>query len=132
MKYTPRQYANALLLATQGKTQQEQAQVLTRFWTILRNNKAAKLLPKILASYERLHRASTGKEYVAITTAQKLPEGALLSALEHTLGKQIEYSMAVDPSLLGGAVLRIGDTQLDGSVRMALQRLTIHLQEQHP
>ena len=48
---------------------------------------------------------------------------ALQSALERTSGKRVETQYGVDTELMGGLVVRLGDTVYDGSVRRQLQRL---------
>jgi F-type H+-transporting ATPase subunit delta len=47
----------------------------------------------------------------------------LVSGLSQRTGKQIELSIDVDPGIIGGVVVRLGDTVIDGSVRGALERL---------
>ena len=48
---------------------------------------------------------------------------ALRQRLETMTNKKIELSLAVDPALLGGIQVRMGDLLLDGSVRGRLERL---------
>jgi F-type H+-transporting ATPase subunit delta len=48
---------------------------------------------------------------------------ALTAALEKASGKRMRAQFAVDPSLIGGVVARIGSTVYDGSVRGQLQAL---------
>ena len=44
-------------------------------------------------------------------------------ALAVALGKEIVAGFAVDPEILGGAVVRVGERMLDGSVRRKLKEL---------
>ena len=48
---------------------------------------------------------------------------ALTQRLEQLTGGRIELDVQVDPSLLGGVVVRVGDRLIDGSVRSRLERL---------
>jgi len=48
---------------------------------------------------------------------------SVIRQLEHMTGKRILLKEAVDPSLLGGVVTRVGDTLIDGSVRRKLEVL---------
>lgn len=70
-----------------------------------------------------------GTERVEVVTAVPLTEeeqALIRKALEEKLGAvTIEY--LVDPSILGGVVLRIGDRVLDGSVSRQLQALKVQL-----
>jgi F-type H+-transporting ATPase subunit delta len=50
-------------------------------------------------------------------------KAALIGNLETVTGKKIQANYSLDPGLLGGAVVRIGDTIYDGSVRNQLDRL---------
>ena len=45
-------------------------------------------------------------------------------ALQQKLGRTVELTLAVDASLIGGAVIQADDMVIDGSVRTRLQRLT--------
>nr|MBA2373173.1 ATP synthase F1 subunit delta [Chloroflexota bacterium] len=48
---------------------------------------------------------------------------ALQGRLETMTGGRVELDTQVDPSLLGGLVVRVGDRMIDGSVRGRLERL---------
>lgn len=60
-------------------------------------------------------------------TLARTPDAAMqadiVQALEQALGKEVLAGFAVDPELLGGAVIRVGDRVLDGSVRRKLAQL---------
>ncbi len=67
-----------------------------------------------------------GRVRAGITTARQLDESTrqdLVARLEKAIGKQVIGGFAVDPSIVGGAVVRIGDQIYDGSVRKRLGRL---------
>jgi F-type H+-transporting ATPase subunit delta len=52
---------------------------------------------------------------------------ALIKSLERLSGKKIQAKYSLEPELLGGAVVRIGDTIYDGSVLNRLNRLRAQL-----
>ena len=54
-------------------------------------------------------------------------KAGLLKTLEGVTGKKIQARYSLDPKLLGGAVVRIGDTIYDGSVRTQLHQLRSRL-----
>ena len=60
----------------------------------------------------------------AMTAKQK---AELVSRLERLSGKKIQAKYSLEPALLGGAVVRIGDTIFDGSVRNQLNQLRARL-----
>jgi F-type H+-transporting ATPase subunit delta len=53
--------------------------------------------------------------------------GALKAALEKRFGKKIEATVSVDPTLIGGARVTVGDTVIDASVRGELQSMSSQL-----
>jgi F-type H+-transporting ATPase subunit delta len=50
-------------------------------------------------------------------------QASITQALEKALGMEVVAGFAVDPEILGGAVIRVGDRVLDGSVRRKLAQL---------
>jgi F-type H+-transporting ATPase subunit delta len=54
-------------------------------------------------------------------------EKALTGQISRAVGKTVEPHFTVDPSILGGIVVRYGDTLMDGSVRRRLARLRLAL-----
>lgn len=66
-----------------------------------------------------------------VTTARQLSDAErkeLLSVLERRTGKKIDARFAEDKALLGGAVVRVGSTVYDGSVREQLNRMRERLE----
>jgi F-type H+-transporting ATPase subunit delta len=49
------------------------------------------------------------------------------STLERRFGKKIEATVSVDPELIGGATIVVGDTVIDGSIRGELASMATHL-----
>ncbi|PLX22978.1 MAG: ATP synthase F1 subunit delta [Ignavibacteria bacterium] len=73
-----------------------------------------------------LRRAREGVLTTTVSSAVELDDGqraTLINALETTSGKRIEAEYAVDPDLVGGLIVRMGDTVYDGSVQHQLKRL---------
>jgi len=50
-------------------------------------------------------------------------QAEITAALARALGKEIVAGFAVEPEILGGAIVRVGDRMLDGSVRRKLTQL---------
>lgn len=96
------------------------------FLNLLVDKRRIGLLDDIKAEFNRLLRAfhriasATAISAVPLTKTQVT---ALEKALEARTGKDIELTTAVDPSLMGGILVRIGDTVLDGTVKGNLERL---------
>jgi F-type H+-transporting ATPase subunit delta len=101
-----------------------------RFLRLAINHDREAILPHIYAEYHRMANELRNLLPVEVTAAVPLtdPErDALAVALAQRTGKRIELRMAIDPSLLGGLVLRMGDTIIDGSVRAKLEQLRTQL-----
>lgn len=83
-------------------------------------------LPQLAAEFRRLDNARQGiTEATAISAAPLTQDEirALTQRLEGLTGGRVELEVQVDPSLLGGLVVRVGDRMIDGSVRGRLERL---------
>jgi F-type H+-transporting ATPase subunit delta len=97
-----------------------------RFLELLVEKEREEILPEIPDAYRRLAYEIRNIQPVEVTSAVELTageRGALQDALARRTGKQIDLYERVDPALMGGAIIRIGDTIYDGSVRGQLRRL---------
>jgi F-type H+-transporting ATPase subunit delta len=84
------------------------------------------LLPRISAEYDRLWNAHEG--IVSATVSSALPltadeDAAVRAKVASLTGSRVEIQTVVDPALLGGLTVRIGDRLIDASVRGRLERL---------
>ena len=71
---------------------------------------------------------------VELTTAYELSDEearSIVERIEQASGRKVEATRSVDPSLVGGIVLRIGSFRADGSVRGRLERLRQELTTAH-
>lgn len=102
-----------------------------RFVQVLAANKRLPLLPEIQAQFENLRAEEQATLDVQVTSAYPLSE-AELDKLEGALSQRFEREVSmnsdVDGSLIGGAIIRAGDTVIDGSVRGKLGKLAETIQ----
>jgi F-type H+-transporting ATPase subunit delta len=94
---------------------------------LLAENDRLAALPEIAAQFDALKTQAEHKVKVTLTSAIPVEgdlAGQIIKALEQRLGRAVELTLAVDPSMLGGAIIRADDMVIDGSVRTRLQRLT--------
>jgi F-type H+-transporting ATPase subunit delta len=83
-------------------------------------------VPRVASEFRRLDNARQGITIAKATSAAPLSQdevAALTSRLEALTGGRIDLDVNVDPSLLGGLVVQVGDRLIDGSVRGRLERL---------
>lgn len=71
-----------------------------------------------------------GKSVARVVAAEELSSSqreALANKLENIYGREMAVHTEVDPSLLGGMIIRVGDEEIDGSTRGKLTRLRTDL-----
>jgi F-type H+-transporting ATPase subunit delta len=87
-------------------------------------------LPYVSRGLATLTDERTGVVRASVTSAAKLDEpfyGRLQREMETRTGRKVILERAVDPALLGGIVVRIGDRIIDGSLRTRLDSLQTKL-----
>lgn len=102
-----------------------------RFVLVLADNKRLELLPEVAAQFEARKAEAERVLDVEIAAAATLSEAQMndyAQALERRFSQQVNVTAVTDPGLVGGAVIRAGDTVIDGSVRGRLTRLVEALQ----
>ena len=118
-----------LLQAVCGATEKDNKS-LNNLITLLATNKRCQLLPEISALYE-IHRAEQEKtlevDVISFSTVSPAQQQQLVGSLSHRLQRKVTLNISIDPSLLGGAVIRAGDLVIDGSVRGKLNKLSTGL-----
>jgi len=85
---------------------------------------------RIRAEYERLWDAENQLLPVEVTSAVDLDDATVKSIGERIgeqTGQRVELTSKVDPSILGGIVLRVGNSILDASIKHRLDQLRKHV-----
>jgi F-type H+-transporting ATPase subunit delta len=93
---------------------------------ILSENRRLTLLPQISQQFEIMKANREKAIDVEVTSAQTLDaaqQQMLTEALSEKLERKVNMQVSLDKSLLGGAVIRAGDTVIDGSIRGRLTKL---------
>jgi F-type H+-transporting ATPase subunit delta len=99
---------------------------------LLRRKNRLALGPSIASYFHEIWDEERGVERATVRTAVALDDptrNRIREQLAQQTGKTIEMETEVDPSLLGGAVIRIGDRLIDGSTRARLRQLRGRLQQ---
>jgi F-type H+-transporting ATPase subunit delta len=106
------------------------SQMLRNFLFVVVENHRSLLLPQIQEAFEGLLNARLGVAEAQVTSVNELSSQEktdLARVLERLTGQRVEARYSLDPTLIGGAVVRIGSTIYDGSVREQLNRLRMKL-----
>jgi F-type H+-transporting ATPase subunit delta len=88
------------------------------------------LLPQIRNLFDALRDEAEGVARAQITSAFPIDDAELAglkNALERRFGKKIETTVNIDPELIGGARIVVGDTVIDASVQGELRAMASHL-----
>ncbi len=99
---------------------------LRNLLAVLINNDRISSVHEVAAAYRAELQEQLGIRQAEIVTARELgadERNALLAGVSKMAGAKIEANFTLDQSILGGAIVRIGSTVYDGSVRGRLQRL---------
>jgi F-type H+-transporting ATPase subunit delta len=97
---------------------------------LLTENGRLDFLPEIAARFQQLEADDRNVAEVEVVSATQLDERQqqrLAAALRTRLRREVRLHCAVDPTLIGGAVVRSGDMLIDGSLRGKLERLETEL-----
>lgn len=93
---------------------------------LLFENKRFEILEAIALEYKKLFDENNGVEVATVTTAIPMDaalEAKVLAKIATLSDKKITIENVVDPSIIGGFILRIGDQQYNASVANRLQVL---------
>jgi F-type H+-transporting ATPase subunit delta len=106
------------------------SKIIRNFLFVMVDNQRTPLLPDILEAFQEVIRRRQGVAEAEVSSAVNLSDAQkvqLLQTLERLTSKKIQAKYALEPELLGGAVVRIGDTIYDGSLRSRLNEMRARL-----
>ena len=101
-----------------------------RFFSTLIENGRLDLLPEVSKLYTDLYNAEQNRVKVEVVSAysvRKEQQKLLLAALEKRFGKAVDMETRIDKTLIGGAIIRIGDEVIDGSLLGGLNQMATQL-----
>ncbi len=99
-----------------------------RFIQVVINNRRLFTLDAIIKTYLAELARRRGEVTAQVTAARALSDAqreALIEALKAEAGSKVKVEVSVDPSLLGGLIVKLGSRMIDSSVRSKLQRLQL-------
>ncbi|WOI53081.1 F0F1 ATP synthase subunit delta [Parvularcula sp. LCG005] len=135
-----RSVAQSPIFSSESKTaaftaiaQAQGAQQLTQnLIALLGRNNRISVLPGIITAFHRMAAAHRGEVSAEAVSARPLSDEqtkALRAQIESSVGKAVNLVTSVDPSLLGGLIVKVGSRMVDSSLRTKLNRLQQTLKE---
>ncbi|MCG6859500.1 MAG: F0F1 ATP synthase subunit delta [Salaquimonas sp.] len=99
---------------------------------VMARNRRLFVVPAVLGAFRKLLAAHRGEESAEVTVAHPLTAAQtaeLGKTLNGVIGKDVSIHATVDPSILGGMIVKIGSRQIDTSLRTRLSSLKLALKE---
>jgi F-type H+-transporting ATPase subunit delta len=106
------------------------SKIIRNFLFVLADHRRTHLIPDVIAAFHQVIRQRQGVAEAVVSSAVEMSAAqkkVMAATLAQLTGKKIEAKFALDPALLGGAVVRIGDTIYDGSLRSRLNEMRARL-----
>jgi len=100
--------------------------ITANFLGVLAQNRRLTQLPQIIRAFNMLAAHHRGETTAEVTSAHPLTDdqvGALKTNLRNRLGREVAVDLNVDPTILGGLVVKVGSQMIDGSIRTKLNNL---------
>lgn len=102
------------------------------FLRVVAQNRRLFAVPSMIRAFRDIAARERGEMSAEVTSAHALSpaqEAELKAALKAMSGKDVAIRLTVDPSLLGGLVVKVGSRQIDTSLRTKLNSLKLALKE---
>jgi F-type H+-transporting ATPase subunit delta len=106
------------------------SKIIRNFLFVMSDNQRVHLLPEIADTFKQVLEQRQGVAEAQVTSPLELTDvqkTSLVRTLERVSGKKIQARYFLDPALLGGVLVKIGDMIYDGSVRNRLHQLRARL-----
>ena len=100
--------------------------LMLRFLQSLVSHRRQMLIPEIAREYMDLVDENEGRIHARVTVAREADDDTqrmIATQLSRMFAKDVVPHYSVDPSIMGGVIVHVGDTVLDGSVRKRLSSL---------
>lgn len=102
------------------------------FIKVAATNRRLFAIPGMIKSYFQIVARNRGEISADVTSAHALTsaqENELKATLKGVTGKDVAINVTVDPSILGGLIVKVGSRQIDTSLRTKLSTLKLALKE---
>ena len=101
-------------------------EIMGNFLKLLVQKKRAGILPEIAESYRTMVDEANNVSHGNVISAVELSDDLkanVQAVLEKLTGKKVKLTTSVDPSIVGGIIAKVGDLELDGSIKTQLAGL---------
>ena len=105
-------------------------QITKNFIGLVAKNGRARDLPNMAAAFAAELASRRGELLAEVTSARALTKAqqeALQESLVKEMGSKVQIDQKVDPSILGGLIVRVGSKMVDSSLKTKLQKLKLSL-----
>jgi F-type H+-transporting ATPase subunit delta len=102
------------------------SKIIRNFLFVIADHGRTHILPEMVTAFQEVVRQRQGIAEAEVSTAIELSaaqKAEFATTLQRMTGKRVETKYSLDPALLGGAVVRIGDAIYDGSLRQRLNAM---------
>jgi F-type H+-transporting ATPase subunit delta len=102
------------------------------FLQVAARNRRLSAVPAMIGAFRQIAADHRGEASAEVTSAHALTaaqEKELKDTLKGVAGKDVAFTVTVDPSLLGGLIVKMGSRQIDSSLRTKLSSLKSSLKE---
>jgi F-type H+-transporting ATPase subunit delta len=106
--------------------------IAANFLRVVTTNRRLFAVRDMIRGYRALVARHKGEVSADVTVAEKLTDknlAALKSALSSVTGKDVDLNVKVDPSIIGGLVVKIGSRMIDSSLRTKLNSIKYAMKE---
>jgi F-type H+-transporting ATPase subunit delta len=108
------------------------AGLVGNFLRVVAENRRLFVLPGMIKAFHQIaaeHRGEVSADVVSAHALTPAQENELKAALKSAAGKDVTIHVTVDPSILGGLIVKMGSRQIDTSLRTKLSSLKLALKE---
>ncbi|WP_019221102.1 ATP synthase F1 subunit delta [Bartonella senegalensis] len=112
---------------------EDAGQILSRFLRVVALNHRLRALSGILQAFQRrvaLSRREVSAQIISVRPLDSQQKQELQVALESVVGGKVLLNICVDPTILGGLIIRLGSSQIDTSLMAKLSSLKLALKKE--
>lgn len=125
-KLLSRHYAKILYAITHELKPAELDQAIHNFATLLRQQRAIKKLPLIIAEFSEYADEKAGAHRLEVASARPMSQ-ELLQKIASAFSPKAKATAVIDPDLIGGVVIRTRQAILDASLKTRVAQLRLKL-----